>query len=417
MTVREQLEKKYGKASTTPSMTVRQQLEAKYKTANEPITVPPRNKLMDNLSRAGNLAADVGNIYAKAGDALISPTINAFQTGLSLPIRAAQEIIPGGKTGHEVYQTPFGENKAFSDLSTGQKIMNVVDILTAGAPVEQGVKKPLTVAAEKLYQSALKAKDVVKNGKVITQATDIAKIGLDEKVWLTKGGVEKVASKIDDFENALGTAIEQAKQKGVTISTKGLQSYLDEAKNFFANQFNVADAKKALEEIDNIGKNFVKQYGDNIPIEKAQQIKVATGQALKRYYDRMSSASIEGTKQGVRYLKDEIVKKAPQIGDINQRLSNLYQFDNALAKASTRINNLNLLGLPSKVGGAVAGTTGAVTGKLLELLDSAAIKSGTAISLDSLAKGGNAVLKGVKIPIASLLTKIVDELNRQSESK
>ena len=179
----------------------------------------------------------------------------------------------------------------------------------------------------------------------------------------------------------------------------------------FADQFDISEAKNATKEIDNIYKEFVKKYGKELPIEVAQQIKVKTGQALRKYYDRMSSASIEGTKQGVRYLKDKIVEEAPQVGNINARLSNLYKFDQALSKASGRIGNLNLLGLPSKIGGAVGGMQGAVAGKILELLDAPAVKSGLAISLDKLTKGGSALMKGGKVPLANLLNYIVEEIN------
>lgn len=359
----------------------------------------------------------IGGAFQKTGEVLLNPTINALQTGIMQPIRKVQEIVPGGKTGHEVYQTPFGENKNVKDLSLGQKIMQPIDVLTVGLPVENLVKTPLTKIAETLYQKALKPGAIKVGGKVVTSAEEIAKIGLNEGVWLTKGGVERVATKIDNFENMLGDAINKAQEQGAKISTDGLKTYLNEAKNFFSNQFNVEESKKAIQEIDSIGKEFIKKYGKEIPIEKAQEIKVATGQALRKYYDRMSSAGIEGTKQGVRYLKDKIVEKAPVVGNINARLSNLYKFDQALQKATGRIGNLNLLGLPSKIGGAVAGPSGALAGKLMELLDAPSVKSGLAIGLDKLATGGQTALKGVKIPLANLITYIVDEINSQEMKK
>jgi hypothetical protein len=358
-----------------------------------------------------------GGVFQKAGEMFLNPVLKAVETGVMQPIREVQKIIPGGKTGAEEYNTPFGVIKDVYTQPKSESVMQAIDIASAGLPVEKLLKTPLTKVAEKLYQTAMKPGAVKVAGKVVVEAKDIVKIGLDEGVWLTKGGVERVATKIDDFEDMLGKVIDEAKQKGVTISTKGLKSYLAEAKKFFSNQFNVEDAKKSVAEIDAIGNKFIKEFGDNIPIEKAQEIKVATGQALRKYYDKMSSAGIEGTKQGVRYLKDKIVEAAPQAGNINQRLSNLYKFDQALQKASGRIGNLNLLGLPSKIGGAVAGAHGAVVGKLMELLDAPSIKSGLAIGLDRLAKGGQTALKGVKIPLSNLINHIVDEINDQDKTK
>jgi len=261
-------------------------------------------------------------------------------------------------------------------------------------------KKPLTLISEKLYQSALKPRNVVKGGKIVQTAEEISKIGLDERVWLTKGGVERVANKIDDFELQLGDAIETAKGLGVKIKTKGLQGYLNEAKKFFQNQLDVVEAKKAIKEIDDLGKEFIKEYGDEIPIEKAQEIKVATGQMLRKYYDRLSTAGIEGQKQATRFLKEKIVEGAPIVGDINSRLSNLYKFDQALSKASGRIGNLNLLGLGAKFGAAAGGSKGAIIGLLSDLADAPAIKSGAGIAINELSKLVN---KKSVIPLNTLL--------------
>lgn len=367
--------------------------------------VAPQPQKQSFLSKAGG-------VFAKAGEMFLNPTINAIQTGIMQPIREVQSAIPGGKTGREVYKTPFGENKNVRDLSLGQKIMQPIDVATAGLPVEQIVKKPLTLIAEKLYQSALKPGNVKVAGKIVTKADELVKIGLNERVWLTKGGVEKVANRIDDFENMIGEVIENAKSKGA-VDVNKVRSYVDEAKKFFQNQANVPEAKKALQEIDEIGKAFRKEYGAFMSLKKAQEIKVATGQSLKKYYDRMTSAGIEATKQLTRGLKEQIVEKAPQMGAINQRLSNLYKFDQALTKASGRIGNLNLMGLPSKITGGLGGAKGFVVGKLLELADAPAIKSGVAINLDRLASAGNKTLKGVKVPLASLITHVIDEINKQ----
>ena len=261
------------------------------------------------------------------------------------------------------------------------------------------LKKPLTWAAEKAYQSALKPRNIVKDGKVVVSAEEVVATGLKERVWLTKGGVERVADKIENFETQLGDAIEAAKVKGTAIATKGMQEYLDTAKKFFEDQVDVEAAKKAVAEINALGKNFIGKYGKNIPIEVAQKIKVSTGQFLRKYYDQLSAAGIEGQKQATRFLKEKIVEKAPVVGDVNKRLSSLYKFDQALEKARGRIGNLNLLGLAPKIGAAVGGAKGAVIGAVVGLIDNPAIKSGVGIGLNELSKLAE---KGA-IPLNALL--------------
>ena len=351
-----------------------------------------------------------GNILEGAGKMLVNPNVNALQTGIMQPVRQVQKAIPGGKTGQETYQSPFGELRDIEQMGAGEKATKVFDVASVGLPIENIVKKPLTIAAQKLYGSALKARDIIKFGKVVTSADDITKIGLKEKIWLTQGGVEKVANRIDDFEAMLGDAIEAGKSKG-GIAVNEVVKYVDEAREFFQNQANRKEAKLAMQYLDDLKKGFRKDFGPYMSLDKAQKVKVATGQELKKYYNTMSSSAIEGEKQLVRGLKEKIVEKAPIVGDINARLSNLYKFDVALQKAVNRSKNLNLLGLGTKFGAAAAGSKGALVGILADLVDNPAIKSGVAINLDRLAGKTGGVIKNAKIPIASLIDYIREELS------
>lgn len=273
------------------------------------------------------------------------------------------------------------------------------------------IKTPLTIAAEKLYQSAMKPKNVYKGGKLVTKAEDIVKTGLKERVWLTQGGVERVANKIDDFEAQLGDAIAQAKGTGASIKLDGLKEYLNEAKRMFKGDFDVKKAEEAVAAVDDIYNSFVKKYGKEIPIDVAQEIKVSTGQLLKKYYNTLSGAEQEARKQGVRYLKDKIVEKAPVVGDVNKRLKSLYEFDKSLATASNRIKNLNLLGLGAKAGTAVSGSKGAAVGLLADLADSPLLKSGAAIGVNELSKLASP--KGV-IPLNALVGYIRSQIEKNN---
>lgn len=359
--------------------------------------------------------ADIsGKALQFGADITVNPIGRALERPFIEAVKGFQTIIPGGKTGKEDVKTPFGiiTPRVFGEKQgISQSGFEILDIATAALPVERLVKKPLTVAAEKLYQSAAKFKDIKKAGKVVTKAKDLVKTGIKERVWLTKGGVERVASKIDDLESKIDDVIQAGKANG-KIDVKVITDYVNDAKNFFENQANIPEAEKALRELKRIQTEFGKKYGPQMSIEKAQAIKVATGQSLKKYYDKMSSASVEGTKQLVRGLKEQIVEKAPKMGEINKRLKSLYELDKSLSTASGRISSLNLMGLPSKIGGATAGFTGAAAGKLLEIADSAMLKSGAAIGLDVLAGKGNKALQGIKVPLAGLIDKIYNETKK-----
>lgn len=352
-----------------------------------------------------------GSVLQKTGEVFLTPVVNALQTGIMQPVRQIQKAVPGGKTGKEEYQSPFGQLKDIGQMGAGERFTKALDVASAGLPLEQLAKKPLTIMAQKLYGSALKAKDITRSGKVISKADEAVKIGLKEKIWLTQGGVEKVAQRIDDFEELLGKAISEGKSKG-GVSVNEVVKYVDEARDFFANQANRKEAKAAMQYLDDLKKDFRKDFGPYMSLDKAQKIKVATGQALRKYYNNMSTVAIEGEKQLVRGLKEKIVEKAPVVGDINARLANLYKFDVALQKASTRNKNLNLLGMGAKFGVAAGGSKGALVGLIADLVDNPAVKSGIAISLDRLGAATGQTIKNAKVPLASLLDYIREELTK-----
>lgn len=335
-------------------------------------------------------------------------------SALTKPFQKAGEFMFGatGKTvGSLIGQTGiFGQKEKFEEAAQknitpgniGMTALETVPFTNTGKAIAKVVLKPLTSAAIKLYGSALKP-----TGKLAAQRSGLAATGLKERIWLTKGGVEKVANKIDDFEAALGREIER--HGGESIPTSGLKTYLNEARKFFDNQLDVGEGRRALAEIDKLEAGFIQKYGKEIPLDLAQKIKVETGRLLRQHYDKLSSAGIEAQKQGVRFLKDEIVKRAPKAGNINARLTELYKFDKALDQARGRLGNLNLLGMASRMGGAVSGGTGFVIGKLLEIADGPLAKSGIAIGLNELSKGA----VGGRVVLSQLIKQIAELVRNQ----
>lgn len=318
---------------------------------------------------------------------------------------------------------PFGEVKPYSAVSTGEAVGEGISVATAALPVEKVLVAPLKGTASWLYQSALKIpksslNKMIKFGESTAQASKrVAKTGLDEVVWLTEGGVERTASKIDELELSLGEIISQAESAGKKISLNGIKGYIDEVKNVFKNSFDTKFAEKATKEIDEIYSNFVQKYGKEISIKQAQKIKVSTYKALKNAYGELTGASKEAQKAGVRFLKEKIVEGAPASGGVNKRLAALYDLDKALDSFSSRTKKLNLLGLGAKFGGAAGGFKGAAVGKGLDLIDAPAVKSGAAILLNLLAGGGATAIKGSKIPVANAINHLISLLTKDKQQQ
>ena len=304
------------------------------------------------------------------------------------------------------------ENALKTYLQTGGNLDQTKEAGVVGAlapAITEVAKKPLTLIAEKLYQSALKPSTTLGKSAI----KDIIGTALKEKVWLTNGGVERAAQKIDDLESKLGDVLGTTKivngvetfvpgtATGVIPTTK-LKSFVDPIRKFFET-VDVQGSKDAQEYIDKTVQDFAEKYPDGIPVGEAQKLKVNTMRYLRSAYGELSSVQKEAQKQITRFLKEGIVEKAPVVGDINARLAKLYALDGALEKASARIGNLNLLGLGSKIGAAAGGKPGAVIGVIADLIDKPWAKSGAAIGLNELAKAAEKVGKAGKVSIPLLM--------------
>lgn len=161
MTVREQLEAKYGKASTSPPMTVRQQLEAKYgkATVNQPVKDSFTNSVYNSAVQRGS---DIVNTINQGGQGQLNPGEAGLRTvgagagfigdvigaginsltpqpvkdfGLSLlrtPL--GQAGLEAAKAGVEAYQNWKAKN-----LNIAKDLESVVNIATL-FPVGKGVQ-------------------------------------------------------------------------------------------------------------------------------------------------------------------------------------------------------------------------------------------------------------------------------------
>ncbi len=354
--------------------------------------------------------------FLETGKEFIAPAARGLTRPFVQAKAGVEGLIPGGKTGKEPVPTPFGEIKPIgTEGGLKQSGFETLDLALLGLPVEKLAIKPLQAIAKKLFGSAFKAKNVLKGGKVIVSADDLIKTGLDEKILVTSGIVEKVGSKIDDVFSVIDDAIAQGKAAGKKIKTEPLINFMDDLNNFFRNQVDVKGSKEAIKQIDDITENFLVKFGDEIPIEVAQTVKKNTNALIRKSFGQLTAASTEGQKQIARFLKEGVLEKAPIVGTANKRAKALIEFEKFAIKASNRISSSNLLGFPAKVGGAVAGGPGLVAGKLLELVDSPALKSAAAIGIDQLAKLAGKGVKAGRISLVALVNEIAKIVQGQEE--
>lgn len=234
--------------------------------------------------------------------------------------------------------------------------------------------------ARRMYQSALKP-SIRLNPAKTEQAIST---GLQEAIPVSKAGAEKLSALIEDVNDAIANEIGSG--KGKTINSRAVASRLPGVSARFADQVN---PETDLEAVRSARAEFLRNQPDEIPAAEAQSLKQGTYAQLKdKAYGELKSASIEAQKALARGIKEELNAQFPELADLNQRDSNLYNLESVLEKAVAREGNHQLggIGTPLAAAGAKAVTNSnkvaAVTGALKAILDNPNVKSRLAIALN-----------------------------------
>lgn len=276
-----------------------------------------------------------------------------------------------------------------ADIAKGGEMINPANIVGRGiSKTGQALKKPITGAAERLYQSALKPTKTVLN-----DFPNVVKTGLNEGVPVSGGGWEKVQTTIDELNTGIAAQIDLAGAENIKIPVKEVIPRLEQVRNFFKNSIG---GEKYVDDIDELARSFRKAEGKEIPVGRAQELKKNTYSILRKAYGELKAAEVEGKKALARGLKEEIASRVPEVAKLNARESQLIGLEKAMEDFARRSGNTELFGLSPGMGvgvGAVKeGMSGAFKGGVIakavkSLVDNPYLKSQLAIHLDEFAKG------------------------------
>jgi hypothetical protein len=268
-----------------------------------------------------------------------------------------------GITGFSKKPQPIQTPEILKAQNTAQKVGGYVETAAEVLlPMAGGIAKsgPLLIKnAESIYLKALKPATTLSSAERL----ELAKTGLKEGLAISQSGVEKMSETIVNLETKLGEVIKKNGAKEIVVSS--LKPFVNEAKKFLGETVDVKTSKNAVKEIDSVYNDFVNKYGKTITTENAQVLKTNTYKVLQKYYDKTTAPIIEASKQLARGLKEKILENAPEIGDINKRLTKLYSFENVLEKAASKASNSNIVSL----GGKVLATGGGKIGGVLSLVN------------------------------------------------
>jgi len=208
------------------------------------------------LSKAGSFFTEGKGLKALT-DTFISPVARELERPIVSAVRGVQGLVPGGKTGRESVETPFGEVKPLSELSPGEALGGAVEVASF-LPLEKlfigGAK-----LAGKFGRSLLRG-----TGEVLT---GVAKSKLDDFYKLAKNAPEEV-ERLKDIVSAnpsnpflglaenIGSSINDLKKVAKTTFDSAIES----VKTQFPNtSFNLANKLPEINKTLNEFRLSVKQ--------------------------------------------------------------------------------------------------------------------------------------------------------------
>lgn len=220
----------------------------------------------------------------------------------------------------------------------GNMAAGAVDMFAGGGigkTVGRIAAPPVQNAARGLMQSALKpSMEEIRSGK----ATKAVQTMLDEGIGVTKGGVEKLKSKISTLNDQIKSAIASSTATvDVQAAASELQGLLKRVVNQVTPQADMATVKRAWDEFL---AHPLFNGQSRIPVQQAQELKQGTYRELGgKAFGELKGADTEAQKTLARGLKEQIAKEVPGIDMLNKKESDLL---NALTPTEHRvISNLN----------------------------------------------------------------------------
>lgn len=340
----------------------------------------------------GNVAKGLHRIISGVGSAAAPAAALAGPAALAAaPVTTALSV-GGGIAGSKLASAGATALGATPDQSTLAGDVGGFAGGYAGAkiPALAGRAALLGRTPQEAYQSALKPSTTLAPQKV----ADAVDTGLSQGIPISKAGVQKLNSLLEDLQDKVTQTIGSG--QGKTVNPYSVASRLSDTAAQFSKQVNPNADLKAISEA---GNGFLENNPGPIPAADAQAMKVGTYRQLSsKAYGEMQTAAKESQKSLARGIKEELAVQFPELNNLNAGESRLYNLEPMLEHAVNRIGNHQLLGIGTPIMGtatkAVTGSSGlgGAAAIMKVVLDNPAIKSRLAIAV---ARGS-----GVSLPMA-----------------
>lgn len=336
------------------------------------------------------LGATVGTLAGPAG------TIGGAGLGFATGEKLA-DILKGEET-----QPLPQEIKEF-----GKEMLKGAALEATGIGLGKIAAKGADALSKQLFQSAIK----VSRGLSRFERRDVIKAGLDQKIFPTEAGLNRIGSKIKGVNNLIGRGIRKATDRG-NVNRDEVAKSFDAVKRLFKNDENASTIVRAIE---GRKQRFLTNNPELITPKVAQEMKLGLNREVKNAFQEVKAFKTEGSKALRSGLQKEIERLNPQLRNLNREHRTLKMLETEIDNAVSRIGNRELLSLLATTGAAAGGVgagrpeEGILAGLAIQLLVSPKTKVGVGVALNRALKASGAVTAARRFAVPAGVSALESE--------
>jgi len=282
--------------------------------------------------------------------------------------------------------------KAGGAAGMGAKISGIGEAASrAGSIIDplniarQAATAPLRVLPDglpsRLWNSAVKPSSTKFKGREAQAA--LFNTAFENDIPLNVGGADKLQRLMDGVGTQVDDIIRPAAARGETIDAFNVANRVDDLRPYYENQ---ALPGKYTQALDDVQYGFLNSHPQNIPVDKALQMKRNIYHENRKKYGETRTVGDEAEKAVARGIKEELHTLHPELKALDGKFKEYINLDGAIEDALQRIGKHQLFGLTAGMwtgagymAGDLKGMIAAGLGKLI--MDSQPVKARLAMSL------------------------------------
>lgn len=331
----------------------------------------------------GAVAKGAGKAFLKGLPFLGATAATIGSGGILTPMLMAGLGGAAGKAAQEAIEPDVDSTPDMLKAVGEEGLMNAIGE-GGGRLVGKGIGHILEkkFSPNSLFSSAYKPHSRVP-GRPLTldQVDKLGSTAAEHGITASEKGADKLAGIREGLHKQSLDIVNQRSPQLFPIKRDDILKRLDDVRAQFADPMSKAMTQDDATAIDAVGDEF-RSKPAFFSASETQTMKTGTYRDLQGKYGKLSSAQIESEKALARGMKEELIKRIPELKELGEKESELIKLEDQLQRFLGRERNKNVTGLiPATLVGSTFGALAGHSGGGAGMSAGAALGAGVADSL------------------------------------